>query len=192
MQMYPGEILHIYNRGNNKQRIFFSPANYELFKTKMRDILLPVADVMAYCLMPNHFHVMVRTTEKSIEEVKIGSLVSNKLRNAIRIIQSSYAQAINKENNFSGSLFQQKTKYKALDSVLHQIVCFHYLHQNPLKAALVKRLEDWRFSSFQEYAKGNSDLCNIEMTYDLFGFTQSMFLDVTYGQLSDDMLDCIF
>lgn len=101
-----------------------------------------MADLLAYGLMPNHFHLMIQVTEKSVQPVKIGSLMSTKIRNVIRIIQSSYTQAINKENNFSGSLFQQNTKYKTLDSVLHQIICFHYLHQNPLKAKLVLRFED--------------------------------------------------
>jgi putative transposase len=62
------EYYHIYNRGNNKQPIFFKPDNYIFFLKKMRQQLLPVADIIAYCLMPNHFHLIILANESSIRE----------------------------------------------------------------------------------------------------------------------------
>lgn len=56
MQFYENQLFHIYNQGNNKRQIFFSEDNYEFFLWKMRAYLLPFGDLIAWCLMPNHFH----------------------------------------------------------------------------------------------------------------------------------------
>jgi len=53
-----GHIYHIYNQGNNRQRIFFKRENYLFFLEKIKNHVLPYADILAYCLMPNHFHLM--------------------------------------------------------------------------------------------------------------------------------------
>ena len=54
-----GNLYHIYNQGNNRQKIFFSNDNYLYFLTKFKEHILPHADILAWCLMPNHFHLMV-------------------------------------------------------------------------------------------------------------------------------------
>ncbi|MFZ4414303.1 MAG: hypothetical protein ACOYOV_14565, partial [Bacteroidales bacterium] len=59
MQFEQGHIYHIYNQGNNKQHIFFKRENYLFFLQKIRKHILPYADVLAWCLMPNHFHLLV-------------------------------------------------------------------------------------------------------------------------------------
>jgi len=63
MQFSLGSIYHIYNQGNNRQKIFFTIENYEFFIRKVRIHLLPYADILAWCLMPNHFHIMVEVKE---------------------------------------------------------------------------------------------------------------------------------
>ena len=68
MHLCPGEYYHIYNRGNNKQPIFFNDANYIFFVKKIRKQLAPIADIICYCLLPNHFHNIIRSTDKSINE----------------------------------------------------------------------------------------------------------------------------
>jgi putative transposase len=59
MQLEEGHVFHIYNQGNNRQRIFFEEENYQFFIKKMQVHLLPYCNILAYCLMPNHFHWMV-------------------------------------------------------------------------------------------------------------------------------------
>ncbi|MBS1510889.1 MAG: transposase [Bacteroidetes bacterium] len=66
MHLIEGEIYHIYNRGNNKQLIFFNENNYLFFIKKIRVQLYDCADIICYCLMPNHFHLLIRANEKSI------------------------------------------------------------------------------------------------------------------------------
>jgi len=168
-------IYHVYNRGNNRQLIFFSRENYLFFLRKMRSELLPFCDFISYCLMPNHFHWLIlvkdrpgitETNDKDIRQTarsgQTGPLLIRKIANLL----SSYSQGINRQERSTGGLFQKKTKAKKIMSMDDLIVlnnkrfsphddlftCFNYHHQNPLKAALVKRLEDWEFSSFRDYA----------------------------------------
>ncbi len=59
MKKEEGKYYHIYNRGNNKQKIFFDDENYLFFLSKFKKYLIPNIDVFAYCLMPNHFHFFI-------------------------------------------------------------------------------------------------------------------------------------
>ena len=65
MKFYQGNIYHVYNRGNNSQKIFFEEENYIYFLKKMRRFLLPHCDILAWCLMPNHFHWMINVNGDS-------------------------------------------------------------------------------------------------------------------------------
>jgi len=71
MQIEKGYIYHIYNQGNNRQKIFFEKENYLFFLKKMKTHLLPFCDILAYCLMPNHFHWMVLVNEVEINRNEI-------------------------------------------------------------------------------------------------------------------------
>ena len=139
MNLYPGSIFHIYNRGNNKQPIFFSRDNYMYFLNKVRQHLSDYCDFLSYCLMPTHFHFMVNTPD---------NFDGHGFSERFRVMLSSYARGINKQENRSGSLFQQNTH--SVDLIRrhenHAIACFHYIHQNPLRAELVTKMEDWEFS----------------------------------------------
>lgn len=68
MKFYPNQIFHVYNQGNNKRAIFFSDENYQYFEWKMKAYLPPFADLIAYCLMPNHFHWLIYVHKVSIEK----------------------------------------------------------------------------------------------------------------------------
>lgn len=90
----------------------------------------------------------------------------------VGILLSSYAQAINKREKRSGSLFQQKTKAKILSEEIegrkinYLENCFFYIHNNPFEAGLVKHLKDWPYSSFLDYIGArNGSLCNKEIFF---------------------------
>ena len=168
MHLIEGEFYHIYNRGNNKQQIFFNDDNYLFFLRKIREQLSSRVDILAYCLMPNHFHLLIRANEKSItEKTSFGKKSMQEFAYRVGIMLSSYSQAINKQNNTTGSLFQQKTKAKILAEVQNNNrisyleECFYYIHQNPVLAGLVTDLSDWPYSSYPDYAGlRNGTLCN--------------------------------
>jgi putative transposase len=173
----PNQFYHIYNRGNNGQKIFFNRGNYLYFLKKIRVYFLDHIEIIAYCLMPNHFHLLVFTKE---------DIQQKKFSNDLMIMLRSYARGINKQENRSGSLFQQHTKIKPLffgmksislnvrskmsllDKDVYPFVCFHYIHQNPVKGKLVKSMEDWEMSSYRDYiGLRNGTLCNKQLAYSL-------------------------
>jgi REP element-mobilizing transposase RayT len=135
--------------------------------------------------MPNHFHFLIYTSERSCELKKMGSVEMPLLSAKTKTFLSSYTQAINKQEKRTGSLFRQKSKFKFVedDHRNYPFIAFHYIHQNPLKAGLVERLEEWKFSSFNEYWKRDScrGLCNIELATDLIDFGDDDFYMQSYS-----------
>ena len=154
-----GEYYHIYSRGNNRQKIFFERENYLFFLRRMRQYLLGEATeksldqtsevletsevlvrpttIIAYCLMPNHFHLLVCPHDD--------------LSHRIQLFSISYTKAINKRYERVGGLFQgqfQAVRIGSNDYLLH---LSRYLHLNPVTARLVKRPEDWDFSSYRDF-----------------------------------------
>lgn len=94
----------------------------------------------------------------------------------------SYTRAINIQENSHGSLFQQKTKAKEFidksnnNTMSYALICAHYIHQNPLKSKLVVNLEEWKFSSYLDYAGLRSgSLCNQELFFNLTGIKKDEF-----------------
>ena len=119
MYFEEGHLYHVYNQGNNKGKIFFNRDNYLFFLRKIRLYVLPHADILAWCLMPNHFHLMVRVNKVAIEgltkhvlDVVKPSMVT--FNDSIGIMLRSYTRAINKQEGRSGALFRRKTKSACL------------------------------------------------------------------------------
>jgi putative transposase len=173
MQFEPDNIYHIFNRGNNSQTIFFNRENYLFFLKKANTYLSPYADILAWCLMPNHFHFMIYANQVEVE-ISHQHTKMRTLNDSISIMLRSYKRALQKQENFTGSLFQHETKSVCLSEVngvspawfnsnygtiIHipdpekeyPQVCFNYIHQNPVKDRLVRKAEDWEFSSFRDY-----------------------------------------
>jgi REP element-mobilizing transposase RayT len=205
MHFVPGNIYHIYNRGNNQQRIFFGRRNYLFFLKKVKKELTPHCDILAWCLMPNHFHLMVYYPEATPGKpcskdyrMPRGVGIVQPINRSIATVLSSYTKAINREQRRTGSLFQQKTKAKPLTgdaNTDYPFVCFHYIHQNPLRARLVAQLEDWEFSSFRDYAglRGGT-LANKALACQFIGVPSQAgaFYDQSYQVMGDDKVAGIF
>jgi REP element-mobilizing transposase RayT len=190
MNFTPGNLYHVYNQGNNKQIIFSCDEDYLIFLRIIRKTISPHAEIIAYCLMPNHFHLLIYTDERVAETIKQGGLSIDPLTNGFRKLLSGYARIYNKANNKTGSLFRQKTKVKSLsfDSSGYAynlqdyyFNCLHYIHQNPLRACIVNQLEDWEFSSFKDYAglrKGT--LCNKDLATKYCSYHPETFIKTSY------------
>ena len=194
MEFFKNELYHIYNRGNNRQKIFFKPDNYIYFLKKVRRYLLPYCDILSYSLMPNHFHFLIHSDERTIINKTIRFQPKNVLSEGIRVLLSSYTQAINKQNQTSGSLFQQNTKAQpiVMGSRNYDITVFHYIHQNPYRANLVLRMEDWEYSSFADYCgKRNGSLCNRELAIKLLGLNMKTFYEDSYKAIGIDDINYI-
>ena len=150
--------------------------NYLFFLKKINLHLLPHVDVLAWCLMPNHFHLMVYVKLFAIHPMTPSHRMNETpLNESIAIMLRSYTRAINKQNNTSGSLFRPKTKAECITKIDEGItpsfynsnagtrinthiteqaypkICFDYIHQNPVTAGLTPLAEEWEFSSYKDY-----------------------------------------
>src|SRR5690606_12994415 len=152
----------------NQNLMFFNRENYRYF-TKKLSSLKEYCDILAYCLMPSHFHVLVYIDEQMEGKEDNGDSRMKMLARKIGTVQSSYKQAINIQEGRKRSLFQPRAKAKELDNSDQAFTCFNYVHQNPLKAGLVSRMEDWEFNSFNEYCGHNEGICNRVATRRLLG-----------------------
>ena len=134
-----GNYYHVYNRGNDRQLIFFERENYIYFLRQLRHYLITNGvDIIAYCLMPNHYHLLVYLTTDRF----------SKLMQAFTL---SYAKAINNRYQKVGSLFQGRFQAIHVDREEYLLHLTRYIHLNPVCANIVEKAEDWEFSSYQEY-----------------------------------------
>ncbi|MGD1045285.1 MAG: transposase [Bacteroidota bacterium] len=134
------EFYYIFNRGNNKDPIFFEPENYAFFlRMFLKYFPLAIAEIHAFCLMPNHYHFLVRF----IEEIDIST--------RMKYFGISYAKAINNRYERTGHLFEGRFKIKHVDSDEYLLHFSRYIHLNPFFAKLVYKAEDWKYSSYRKY-----------------------------------------
>lgn len=86
MQFEASNLYHIYNRGNNKQPIFFNRDNYLYFLTKVKKHIASNCDILAWCLMPNHFHFLVHANISTVKIVKENPIKINALTEGLRLL----------------------------------------------------------------------------------------------------------
>lgn len=199
MEFLPGGLYHVFNQGNNKRPIFYGRDNYLFFLKKMRIHLNEHCDILAWCLMPNHFHWLIRVPDDytcSFDEMDTAKNIFP-INRSISTLLSSYTKALNKSRSETGSLFLSRTKAKHLNpddqfSDDYPLVCFLYIHQNPFRAGLVNKLESWSFSSFRDYAEiRKGALCDIELGRDLFELPASAkeFIHFSNQTIPDEYVD---
>lgn len=172
MEFQEGQILHIFNQGNNREKIFYTPSNYYFFMSKVKTHFMPFVDILAYCLMPNHFHFLISCKNSACLNSNIlkpcslsGRHYQQMISKGLAILLRSYTRAINIQENRSGSLFRKQTKMKDICSADYSAdyfrTCFDYIHENPVEAGLVSNKSAWKHSSFSElYNDTRSRYCN--------------------------------
>lgn len=142
-----GRFYHIYNRGAGKAKIFFEEDNYIYLLKKIKKYSLDNKfSVIAYCLMPNHFHSLMRQDSDRPLNITLG------------FIFNAYTKAINKRLNRSGTLFQGSFKSIPVEDNKYLIELCRYIHRNPIDDGLVKNIEDWKFSNYLEWINKRNGL----------------------------------
>jgi len=136
---YPGAFYHVTSRGNQKQPVFFSPWD----KARFLDCLDEAHEkldalVHSYCLMENHYHLMLETRQANLSKI-------------MHFINTSFTIYLNKRHKRVGHLFQGRFKAVLIEAETYALELSRYIHLNPLRAGIVKRPEDHPWSSLREY-----------------------------------------
>ena len=193
----PDNYYHIYNRGNAKQNIFLDNQDFNFFISKLKQNLMPNDEdktrmillppnsfsIINYCLMPNHFHILL----KQNIEIPTSKLLSK--------LCTSYSKYFNKKYDRVGHVFQDQFKQVLIDGNSYLVWLSAYIHQNPKVAGLVSKPEDYKWSSYGEFVKGDNGLCDKEIitsqfksTNDYKKFVESSFEIIKNKKDLEDLL----
>jgi putative transposase len=184
-------IYHIYNRGINRQNIFFEPVNYVHFLHLYTRFMVDTVDTYAYCLLRNHFHLLIRVKDEGDigTILRMEGLLNSKRKpptpsKRISDFFNAYSKSINARYGRTGSLFQHPFGRKIISSDTRLWTVITYIHQNPQKHCFVNDFRNWPYSSYQELIKNGSGLLDKEVVLDLFGGMES-YLHLSNEWVSD-------
>lgn len=171
-KLEPGNYYHIYNRGNNGGNLFFEKENYLHFMRLYRKYLDSVATTLAWCLMKNHFHFLVYFKERQ-EILKEGNtpegdVVKDPSRQLSHLF-NSYAQAVNKRYNRTGSLFERPFERKRVSSEDYLRKLVYYIHYNPVRHNFVEKIESYSWSSYNTIVSSEATFVDREQVIRWFG-----------------------
>lgn len=178
-----GSIVHICNRGNNREKIFYEQSDYKAFAFRVgpalgiepeilqKSPLLSVPNsririnpnknlfkLHSFCLMPNHFHLLV----EQCGDTQVSKLISQ--------ICTSYAMYINKKYDRVGHVFQDQFKSVLIESDPQLMWTSSYIHINPVKDRLVKHPSKYKWSSYNDFTKeGNLPIVHTDFLLSIFG-----------------------
>ena len=141
-QWYPGASYHVTARGNHKNNIFNDKEDFIYYLALIEETLKYYIDdkyeILSYCLMTNHVHMMI-----NIEEKPLGPFIGR--------INSKYAKYYNKKYNYIGHLFQDRYFSKIIKTDSQMLQTSIYIHLNPIRAKMVEMPENYKWSTYAMY-----------------------------------------
>ena len=148
-------VFHVYNRANDRQTLFTEDRDYDRFMAKVSSVLPNAASLLAYCVMPNHFHLLLSPHHDLVVDLRyddkpLKRLPTKELSDAMQRILMGFVKGYNLKRDLTGSRFQKQTKCKHHTRSI--AFGMQYIHQNPVKANLVDHPSEWGYSSYNEYA----------------------------------------
>jgi REP element-mobilizing transposase RayT len=152
MPLQFGQYYHIYNRGNGGENIFRETRNYGYFLGLYARHIEPLTETYAYCLLRNHFHLLVRIND---ERDLTGTLTRKPVRSLPQPSQAfsnffnAYTKAINKTYGRTGNLFQRPFGRILVSTDQYFTRLIHYIHFNPQKHGFVADFREYPYSSYQ-------------------------------------------
>jgi REP element-mobilizing transposase RayT len=191
---------HIYNRGNNRENLFKEERNYRYFLKLYAKHIEPIADTFAYCLLPNHFHLLVRikAAEEIEETLKEETLKEETLKvfKTFRVLKPSqqfsnlfnaYTKAINNAYPRTGSLFEHPFGRKPVDSDAYFTQLVIYIHQNPQRHGLIADFRDWPYSSYHAHLSAQQTRLKRDIVLDWFSGPQQ-FVQQHQGRINESQI----
>lgn len=158
----PEGVYHIYNRGNNRENLFLTNSHYSFFRYRFQKYLSNFVDTYSYCLLPNHFHFLVKIKPEDQILHTISNLQSRHLTylgskhpglavsDRFRVFLMSYAKMVNSRCSREGSLFRKVFRRKFIQDNDYLLDAIMYIHLNPVKHQLTHDFEKYRWSSYRE------------------------------------------
>ncbi len=186
-----GKIYHVYNHANGFELLFEENYCYEVFIMKLERFIMPYADVLAFCFIPNHFHLVLRI--RSEQEIAKYLLLMHQSKTRpfnrtvipVRLYQlkepekffrrrfsdffNSFTRHTNLVRKRKGSLFIKSYKFKLVETHLYLKYLIYYVHLNPVKHGLRKSVRDWQWSSYRSYVWEDFEFVETEFIIDFFG-----------------------
>jgi len=178
----PDTVYHVYNHGNAEDNIFQEDENYRFFLKRYAHYINPVARTYAFCLMPNHFHLMVKIRSyRDLADVfgvkdpqgfenpeGLHTQLSNRISHQFGTLLNSYTKAYNNYYDRQGSLFRNTTKRKPVHDDTYYTRLLWYIHQNPVLHGFVSQPSEWPYSSFQIILSRKTTQLDREVVLDWF------------------------
>jgi len=173
---YQGGYYHIYNRGNRKQDIFLEEEDYIGYLKRLRKAMEGrQVSIICYCLMPNHFHLLLRQDS----EVPLYKF--------IHPLHTGYSMYFNRKYDKVGHLFQGRFKQKEIDKNENLLQLSSYIHLNPIIDGWVEKLEDYQWSSYPDYiGLREGTLCDKELV--LLGMTPDKYKKITEQEIKEKLI----
>lgn len=167
-------IYHIILRGINQQQIFEDSEDFNKFLQILKDCkAISGFEIYAYCLMGNHIHLLIQEFKEPIEQI-------------MKRIATRFVYWYNIKYQRIGHLFQDRFKSEPVEDDAYFLTVIRYIHQNPLKAGICKKLQDYHYSSYIDFL-GNPYLVNCDFVFDKIDKEQ--FIDFNNEKSFDKCLD---
>ena len=169
-KLKPDSKYHIICHANGRDNLFRENENYRFFLQRYHEILFPIVKTYAYCLMPNHFHLLVEIrSESDLSEINdakydITNFISKKISNLL----NAYAKAFNKKYNRTGSLFQEHLKRIKIEDESYLKNLIVYINTNSSHHNIAN-YESYKHSSFKDLWSNKKTFLKRNEVIDLFG-----------------------
>lgn len=165
-------FYHLYNRGIDSGKLFFKEKNYIYFLQLLNNKTESVCDMLSYCLLPNHFHLLIKTKKENEirenfpqkENILLAKIISQQFSNVF----NSYTQAINKAIGRTGKLFELPFRRKIITKESQLMNTILYIHCNPARHGITSNIKSFTFSSFHEIINEKSDFLKSDEVLNLF------------------------
>lgn len=195
IKIEPDKYYHIWNRGNNRENLFYSSRNYEYFIRLYAQYLDPVVETYAFCLLPNHFHLLVRTKDWFHQNGETNGETNknmNPVSFAFQRFFGAYSQAINIQERRTGSLFQKPFKRLEVTSTQQLATLVFYIHSNPQKHGIVEDFRQYPWSSYERVLRDRPSKLNKEAVLGWFNNKQNYI--AYHGRTAnlDDLKDLMY
>jgi putative transposase len=151
-------LYHVIVRGNQRQKTFLDESDYQAYLERLGRYRKGLGvTVYAYCLMPNHVHLLVETGAQPLSRFMQG-------------VQQSYTQYFNRKHRKVGHLFQGRYRAIVCDKDEYLLTLIRYIHQNPVRAKMVRKIDEYRYSGHRNYVEGReSEVLKPRMVLDMLG-----------------------